>query len=405
MPEYVTRNAINPDKVNDRLGEGWYPFGSNRVLYPIEAVGQVSAGIGHVTQILDVDGGVRFEPLVMSYYEQYYPSLSLQLAAKSLNYGIDDITVNLGEGVELGRLKIKTNKQLLMNTFFYSGKDGESAFSVDSFFDVYEGKIPADKYANKVVLIGITALGIGDLQNTPVAAGMPTIYTLAHTVSSILEEDFFVSPEWGQWAELGAFLLIALYLMLLLPRMRAGIAFVFSLVLLIALIGTHLTLMSTQRTWLHLMLPATLLFFGHLLLTTKRFLVTERGKLKSEAEGAESNRMLGLAHQGKGDLDMAFASFRKVPMDESIMDLMYNLALDYERKRQHNKAGSVYQYMMEFDPNFRDLKQLYRAQPQAGRNGDARRGRRDHRRRHPHAGRRRHSKAHAGPLPGGKRAG
>ena len=57
--------------------------------------------------------------------------------------------------------------------------------------------------------------------------------------------------------------------MVLLPRMRAGIAFIFSALLLLALIGTHVTLMSTQRTWLHLMMPAVLLFFGHLLITTK----------------------------------------------------------------------------------------------------------------------------------------
>ena len=85
--------------------------------------------------------------------------------------------------------------------------------------------------------------------------------------------------------------------------------------------------------------------------------MTERGKLESEAQSAESNRMLGLAYQGKGDLDQAFASFRKVPMDEAVMDLLYNLALDFERRRQHNKAGSVYSHMADFDANFRDLKQ------------------------------------------------
>ena len=43
-----------------------------------------------------------------------------------------------------------------------------------------------------------------------------------------------------------------------------------------------------------------------LALTTKRFLVTERGKEKSDVESAQSNRMLGLAFQGQGQLDMAF---------------------------------------------------------------------------------------------------
>jgi hypothetical protein len=81
-----------------------------------------------------------------------------------------------------------------------------------------------------------------------------------------------------------------------------------------------------------------LLLVGHLLLTTKRFLVSERGKEKSDADSAESNRMLGLAFQGQGQLDMAFDKFRKCPMDDALMENMYNLALDFERKRQFNKA-------------------------------------------------------------------
>ena len=357
LPDYVSINAIPLANVSDPSGKGFEPPSANALLVPIESVGTVASGIGHATPYLDVDGGVRFEPLVMAYYNHYFPSLALMLAAKALNLGVEDIQVNLGEEVKLGRLTIRTDDELKMNTFFYPTTSDNPAFTVDSFYDVYEGKIPADKYAGKVVLIGTSVLGIGDLQNTPIGASLPAIYTLAHTVSSILEEDFFVRPAWAQWAELGAFLVIALYLMALLPRMRAGSAFIISLVLLVLLIGSHLTLMSTQRTSLHVMLPAVLLFFGHLLITTKRFLVTERGKLESELAAADVNRMLGLSQQGKGELDQAFASFRKVPMDEAVMDLLYNLALDFERKRQHNKAGSVYLHMSEFDPNFRDLAQ------------------------------------------------
>jgi hypothetical protein len=99
--------------------------------------------------------------------------------------------------------------------------------------------------------------------------------------------------------------------------------------------------------WLQLMLPAASLLVGHLLLTTKRFLVTERGKLKSDQESAESNRMLGLAFQGQGQLDMAFDKFRKCPLDDAVMDNLYNLGLDFERKRQFNKAQSVYEYMAD----------------------------------------------------------
>ncbi len=88
------------------------------------------------------------------------------------------------------------------------------------------------------------------------------------------------------------------------------------------LLAVHFILMTTQAMWLQLMLPAALLLVGHLLLTTKRFLMTEKGKLKSDADSAESNRMLGLAFQGQGQLDMAFDKFRKVPLDDSLMDVL-----------------------------------------------------------------------------------
>src|SRR6266705_3751894 len=66
--------------------------------------------------------------------------------------------------------------------------------------------------------------------------------------------------------------------------------------------------------------------------------------------------MLGLAFQGQRQLDMAFDYFRKVPLDETVMDNLYNLALDFERKRQFNKAEAVFRYMADYDPKFRDIE-------------------------------------------------
>ena len=61
---------------------------------------------------VDVDGGVRTDPLVLQFFDQYYPSMSMMLAAKSLNLGPEDIKVSLGEGVQLGKLRIATDPAL-----------------------------------------------------------------------------------------------------------------------------------------------------------------------------------------------------------------------------------------------------------------------------------------------------
>ena len=353
LPDYVLRN--NLDNVKDAGGSGAQPLPSRSVLAPIPALGGKALAIGHLNSFPDVDGAVRTEPLVVGYYDQYYPSLSLMLAAKSLNLEPGDIHVSLGEGVQLGNQKIATDPDLQMHTYFYKDRDGRPAFPVDSFYDVFTGKIPADKYRDKIVLIGASAAGVGSLQVTPISSGMAPALILAHSVSSILRGDYFVAPGWGTMAEIGVFLLVALYLILLLPRLSAAIGALVTGTLLVALLATHFVLMTTQALWLQLMLPAALLLVGHALLTTKRHLLTEKGKQKSDAESAESNRMLGLAFQGQGQLDIAFDKFRKVPLDDSLMEVLYNLGLDFERKRQFNKAESVFKYMAEYNPKFRDL--------------------------------------------------
>ncbi len=360
LAEYVSKNKLPEQNIIDNTTinpEGFSPLTMLEAYQPIPVLGEQADAIGALVALPDVDGGIRTEPLIVDYYGELYPSMALVLAAKSLNLGINDIRINVGKDVQLGRLTIKTNGESLMNTFFYHDEEYNGAFAIDSFFDVFQGKIPAEKYKDKIVLIGATALGVGDTFVTPIDPTMSPVVTLAHSVSSILNEDFFIEPEWGFYARLGALILVALYIMLLLPKLNAAIGFVITALLLLALFISHYIMMTTQGMWIQLMMPGLLLATGHILLTTKRFFLSEKGKARLDAESAESNRMLGLSLQGQGQLDMAFEKFRKLPIDKSALELMYNLALDYERKRQFNKAKSVYDYMSESDAKFRDIKQ------------------------------------------------
>jgi serine/threonine-protein kinase len=352
LPDSVKKNAV---KLSGAADAPPYPtLGVDASV--IEPLAKVATAIGHLNVTPDVDGAIRTEPLVLSYFDQAYPSLSLLVAARSHNLTVADIQVSAGSSVKLGKLKIGTDADTRMLTFYYKDRDGGSAFPVDSFFDVKSGKIPYEKYRDKIVLIGPTSSSVGSVFVTPISTSMPAVLMQAHAVSSLLSEHFFVAPTWGFWVEKLIFLLIAAYLIALLPRIKAGMAAGITVGLLVALIAIHFALMTTQLMWLQLMIPAALLLVGHLLLTVKRFVVTERGKEKSDADSAESNRMLGLAFQGQGQLDMAFDKFRKCPMDGPLMENMYNLALDFERKRQFNKAEAAFRYIFDFDPKFRDIE-------------------------------------------------
>ena len=348
MPSYALKSALDEN--------GGFSIPALSGQQPIEVIGASAAGIAHLNQFQDVDGAVRLEPLLVNYYGKAVPSMALLTAVKSLNLTSADIRLNPGDSVQIGKLRVKTDDAALMLPQFYKAKDGKPAFAVDSFYDVLSGKIPASKYADKIVIIGATAAGVGVQFPVPGYAGLSPAETIAHITSSILSEHFIVQPSWGTWVALAAFLVVAGYLILALPRLSAGQAAIATGVLFVLLLAAEFGLLSGVSMWIKLVFPASLLLFGHLALTTKRFLMTETGKEKADEESAETNRMMGLALQGQGQLDMAFDRFRRVSYSDALMDNMGNLALDFERKRQFNKAQAVYEYMATLNKGYRGLE-------------------------------------------------
>jgi serine/threonine-protein kinase len=353
LPEFVRKNALSIQGKN----EDNFALETNGVEVPVVAsLGNAAAAVAHLNAAQDVDGAIRTEALAVNYYGEFYPSLAAMVVAKSLNLTAKDIQIRPGEALQIGNFKVSADPQMQMYTYFYKDRDGKPAIPEDSFFDVASGKIPADKYRDKIVLIGPTATGVGSVFVTPVNATTPAIELLGHTVSSLLQGHFFVVPTWGWIVERLVFVLVAAYLIALLPRLSAGLGAGVSAGIVVVLLATHFVLMTGQGMWLEFMQPLALLVVGHVLLVTKRFMVTERGKEVSDAQSAANARMLGLAFQGQGQLDMAFDYFRKVPLDDTVMDNLYNLALDFERKRQFNKAEAVFSYMAGYNPKFRDLE-------------------------------------------------
>ncbi|MEY2683684.1 MAG: hypothetical protein RJA09_828 [Pseudomonadota bacterium] len=327
------------------------------VQWPIVGVAERAVAVGHLNQSPDeVDGVVRASTLFLNHGGQVLPGLGVLAAAHALNLDLTTLTRQTDGALVLGGLRIPVDARGRVFPQYYSGDVNAPAFVTDSFYDVYAGKIPASKYAGKVVVIGATATGVGDLLSTPVSAALSPAAVMAHETSSLLSNHFFEAPDWATVAQLAAVLAVTVYLMFGLPRLAGAPAAMVTGLLWAGLLLVEYLAVSRQHMWLPLVLPAAVLVLGYLGLTTKRFLVTEAGKQKADEESAETNRLMGLALQGQGQLDMAFDRFRRVPLSDAVMDNLLNLALDFERKRQFNKAEAVYQHMASFDRHFKDLQ-------------------------------------------------
>src|SRR6185436_2716935 len=286
---------------------------------PLAIFGDKATGIGHLSFSVDKDNGIRSIHNVLEYDGDYYPSLPLLLAASHLNLSVQDIEFTAGRSIKLGKLVLPVDDEALMYTGFYKPNGDDShAFSVYSFRDVQSDKLPASVFKNKIVLIGPTAAGIGAKFSTPITSDelMSESELTANVIASILNQDFYTTPHWTKWAEALIVLGLVLYLMFAMPRMNANIAALVSLMLFVALLVTQQFLMVSEKVWIHNVSPALLLLVGHMAITTKRFFMTEREKIAAESDSAYSNRMLGLAFQAQGQLDMAMDKFRKLPIKD-----------------------------------------------------------------------------------------
>jgi CHASE2 domain-containing sensor protein/predicted Ser/Thr protein kinase len=325
---------------------------ANEIILPIPSFFKAAKGIGHINLAYDMDGTTRRERLLYVYKDLYIPSYTLKLAALSLNLPSNRIRVDLGSAVYIGSREIPTTlrSELLVN---FKGPSG--SFKEYSFFDVLNEKVPLRIFKNKIVLVGPSATGLINPLSTPTDTYMPLGEFSANTLWAILNEKFVRQPSWDGIATLLMILVLGLLITFVLPglkAMRSGVVFV---TLIVLLIGGSTYFFISEGLWIQVTYPFLQLILGYIGVVSIKYFVAETGKEKVEGESAETNRQLGISFQSQGMLDMAFDKLRRVPVDGEMKDILYNLGLDFERKRQLNKAAAVYEYIGDYDRNFKDI--------------------------------------------------
>jgi len=347
---YLTSYAIQ----NIRSPADTQYYQADEIILPIPLFIEASIGIGHINFGNDMDGIARRERLVYEYRGLFFPSYTLKLASVYLNIPREKLSAELGSTVTLGTLIIPTTStsELLVN---FKGPGG--SFKRFSFFDIINDKIPPNVFKNKLVLVSASASGLMNPISTPTDSAMSVGEFSAHTIWAMLNKKFIQQPHWSPAAELITILILGLLITFLFPKLKAMTAGVAFIVILILLTGGSIFFFVSNGHWIRIIYPVLELTLGYIGIISLKYLVTETKKEKIEGESAETNRMLGISFQGQGMLDMAFDKFRRVPVDDQMKDILYNLALDYERKRQFNKAASVYEYVEEHDSKFKDVSE------------------------------------------------
>ena len=348
-PEWMKRLAPT---ISHKAGPAEVAIEGSAITAPIDVLASSAAGAGHVNVFSDGDGATRKEYPFIPYGQNFYPSFAAEVVRVSLGLTPGQVTVAPGDSAVFGKSVMKLDMESSALLAFNKSK----AFKYYSFYDVATGKVVPEAFKDKIVLIGLTAQGVGSLYVTPTDSSMSAVDFTANVVDNILSGRFIARPEWAMPVELGLIAIAGLFTAFLLPRLKAGMGAVLAGVMFAALVAAGLFLFTSKGLWLKIMYPAVVLTAGYIFVITKRFFSTEKSKELIEVSQIETNKMLGLSFQGQGMLDLAFEKFRLCPLDDNMKDTLYNLALDFERKRQYNKAVAVYEHISNKDPEFKDVK-------------------------------------------------
>ncbi len=347
-PEWLKRFAPT---VSHNAGPADITEEGTEITTPLDALGAAAAGAGHVNVFTDLDGTVRKEYPFIPYGLSFYPSFAAEIVRVRLGLSSGEVNLTPGSVAVFGKSRMPLDPTSSSLVAFNVRK----AFKYYSFYDVLNGKVVPEAFKGKMVLIGITAQGIGSLYVTPTDSTMPAVDFTANVAENILSGRFIARPEWAFPAELGLILLAGLFTALLLPRLKAGPGALVTGTAFTALIAAGIFLFTSKGLWLKVMYPSVLLVTGYIFVISKRFFSTEKKKELIEVSQIETNKMLGLSFQGQGMLDLAFEKLRLCPIDANMKYTLYNLALDFERKRQFNKAAAVYEHIGQVDAGYKDI--------------------------------------------------
>ncbi|NKB56424.1 MAG: CHASE2 domain-containing protein [Alphaproteobacteria bacterium] len=216
-------------------------------LTSLDSIQEAAAGNAALTMIPDADGVLRRIQLLMGKDDTVYPTLGAE--ALRVAVGAETIVARADSpgrlaGLVIGEHSIPTNSEGQIRLYdtgpvpgrvwpawkiFESGAEGKRGSTDSSLLQNFD---------KAIVFVGSSAIGIEDVQHSPLSTVTLGVAIHAQAVEQILSRSFIFRPDWTAALEVMFTVLIGIILTLLLPRLTALSGFALVMVLVLATLGT-----------------------------------------------------------------------------------------------------------------------------------------------------------------------
>jgi adenylate cyclase len=188
----------------------------------IDVLQDAASGGGFVTMFPDFDGTVRRAPLVIRHGDKLYPSLALGAALRYLFLdSVEPKVAHVGDVLTVTEVAVSEfpapTDALGFVSVPYQGKS--FTYPYISAADVLHDRLKPDQLEGAVVFIGTSAIGLSDLRSTPMGPQYPGVEVHATILDALLSGGFPQQPDWAAGAILLQLMLIAIFMIVLLPML------------------------------------------------------------------------------------------------------------------------------------------------------------------------------------------
>lgn len=196
-----------------------YLLSYSGLLRTIPELESAAAGAGVITLNPEPDGVVRRIPALLRVGKDIFPTLSLELfrvARKASTLSVSADFAGIRQ-VSISNTHIPTDHVGCFWVYF-ANRDLDRYVSAK---DLLAGSVSSEKLADKIVLIGTSAIGLGDSKVTPIDGRLPGVEVHAQILDMIQAKAFLIRPHLALAQEQIIFVLIGLFIIFLMPLFGA----------------------------------------------------------------------------------------------------------------------------------------------------------------------------------------
>jgi len=260
----------------------------------LEELDRAAAGRGLISS--DATGRiVRRIPLLADVAGTVTPALTLEMWRVATGTPAFSVAPQRGGLLEVavGDIRIPTqgNGSIWLR---YSPHDPARFVSAS---EVLSGKAPLELLRSKLVLVGVTGLGLLDFQATPLGERVPGLELHAQLIEQVFDGTYLVRPSWTPWLEAALLLAAVLLLMWIVPARSVPVSIAALAALLAVLLAAGVGAFLGRGLLLDIAWPVLGVLFAFSVLLAATLAEADRQRRVLREQAARSAGELAAAYR------------------------------------------------------------------------------------------------------------